>query len=538
MMRLGPSAAAAVVAFAAAAPAHAQRTEISPYIEIGQVLSADLNDGDVLTYSQLSAGVDATVTTRRVQVNLNYQYQRFFEWEGDLGDSDAHSGLAQANVNLTRWLSLEAGGIATRARSDIRGGGLGLFNTSRDNVSQLYSVYGGPSIATRSGPFAITGSYRLGYTKAEVPDFLDLGAGQQRLDYYDDATSQLAQASIGTRPGTVAPFGFTVSGAWAREDAGQLDQYFEGRFVRADAVQPVSRTLAVVAGVGYENIEVGQRDPLVGADGLPVLDDRGRFITDPASPPRLAYDIDGVIWDAGVVWRPSPRTVLEARIGERYGTMTYIGSLSWQTGPGSGLQVGVYDAVTSFGRQLSGSLASLPTDFFSGGADPFGNRYTGCVFGGGTTPDGSVQPGGCLTPVFQSISTANFRARGVDAVYSVTRGRTRLGVGAGYSNRRYFIPDVPGATIYRTADESWYAQGFYQTALDERSGLTADIYGNYFTSGLAGASDAWGGGAQGSYYRSFGRAYGSLSGGLYTFDAEAQESDWIAQALLAFGYRF
>jgi hypothetical protein len=527
-----------VALVAGAAPALAQRTDISPYIELGQVVAADLNDGDAVTYTQLTAGVDATVTTQRVQVQANYQYQRFFDWGDGFGNGEVHSGLARANVRLTRWLSLEGGAIATRARSDIRGGGFGpAVNVSNLNSAQVYGLYAGPTIATRTGPFAVNATYQFGYTKAEVPGAVDLGVGQPALDYYDEATSHLLMGSIGTRAGTVLPIGFTVSGALVREDANQLDQKLEGAYLRADAVLPITRTLAAVGGVGYERIEATQRAPLVDASGRPVVDGAGRFITDPASTPQIAYDTDGIIWDAGVLWRPSPRTALEARIGRRYGTMSYTGSLSWQSGPGSAVQIGVYDSVTTFGRQLTGSLAALPTSYF-GGSDAFGSRYGGCVFGGGTAPDGAPAPGGCLNPVFQSISSATYRARGVDGVYSITRGPTRLGLGAGYASRGYYIPPVPGAVIYRSNDESYYVQGFGQWALDSRSGVTADLYGNYFTSGIENAPDAWGGGAQGSYYRSFGRAYGSLSAGVYGFDVERAEADWIAQALLAVGFRF
>jgi hypothetical protein len=43
--------------------------EITPYLEVGQVLQADLkNGGDVLTYTTLAAGVDAVVATRRAEL--------------------------------------------------------------------------------------------------------------------------------------------------------------------------------------------------------------------------------------------------------------------------------------------------------------------------------------------------------------------------------------------------------------------------------------------------------------------------------------
>ena len=526
------------VLIAAAAPAQAQRVDVSPYIEVGQAVAADLTDGDVVTYTQVTAGIDAQVTTQRVQVQANYQYQRIFDWGSDFGSGEIHSGLARAKVAITRWLNVEGGAIATRARGDQRGGGFGPFvNVSNVNTAQVYGLYAGPTIATRVGPFAVNGTYQFGYVKAEAPGAIDLAPGQRRVDYFDEATSHLVMGSAGTRAGTILPIGFTVSGAWLREDAGQLDQKFEGAYGRVDAVLPLSRTVAAVGGVGYEKIEVTQRDPLLDAQGQPVLDGAGRFVTDPASEPRIAYDTDGLIWDAGVLWRPSPRTALEARLGRRYGSMSYTASLQWQSGPGAAVQVGVYDSVTTFGRQLTGSLAQLPINYIDG-QDPFGARYGGCVFGGGVTPEGQSNAGACLTPVFQSISAATFRARGIDAVYSITRGPTRLGLGAGYASRRFYLPPVPGAVVYRSRDESYYVQGFGQWAVDGRSSIGVDVYGNYFVSGIEGGLDAWGAGAQGGYYRRFGRAYGSLTAGLYGFDVEGAESDVIAQALLGVGYRF
>ena len=268
---------------------------------------------------------------------------------------------------------------------------------------------------------------------------------------------------------------------------------------------------------------------------LTAAQERHTVLTD-ALKTQLA-DIEEVDLAATLTRLQATRTALEARLGRRYGSMSYTGALQWQVSPASAVQVGVYDSVTTFGRQLTGSLSQLPINYI-GGEDPFGARYGGCVFGGGVTPEGASNAGGCLTPVFQSVSAATFRARGIDAVYSITRGPTRLGLGAGYASRRYYIPSVPGAVIYRSRDESYYVQGFGQWALDSRSSVSADLYANYFASGIEGGLDAWGGGAQGGYYRSFGRAYGSLTAGVYGYDVERSQSDLIAQALLAVGFRF
>jgi hypothetical protein len=538
-------AAGAAMACAAALPAYAQtggseggggRTvDVSPYIQVGQILTADLQTGDVLTWTSVAGGVDAAVRTQRVELQLSYQYEHRFSWNDRIGDDDVHSGLARGAFAIAPGLSVEAGALATRARSDFRGAAPGNLVGDISNVSQIYSFYGGPTYAGRVDQFAVNAAYRLGYTKVELPrGGTGLLPGEPRLDFFDEATNHLLTASIGTRAGTYAPFGFTLSGAYVREDASQLDQRYEGYFVRGDIVQPVSPTLALVAGAGYESIEIGQRDVLRDANGFPVTDASGRFVTDPASPVRLAYDIDGIFYDAGVIWRPSSRLTLEVRIGERYESFSGVGSLSWQFSAREGVQVGVYDSVTSFGRQLTNGIAALPTSFVTG-IDAFSDIYNGCIFG---TSGGAV--GGCLNPVLQSIATANFRARGVDAVYAGNFGRTRLGLGAGYAHRRFIAPDSGELfSIDGLADQSVYVQAFASRQLTPRSGVTGDVYVNYFDSGLGLAGEIWGVGATGAYFHQFGRLNAIVTAGVYTFDQEgAPRSDVSGQALLGLGYRF
>ena len=292
---------------------------IAPYIEVGQVLDADLTYDDVLTYSEVAAGVEAGIATRSAQAQLSYRYERDIGWGKHLHDSDYHQGLARAAVGVAPGVSIEGGALAARARADIRSAAPAASNPNGDNLSQVYAVYAGPTIGTHVGAVGVSGSYRFGYTKVESPGFVPLGPDQPRLDRFDSATSNVAQASLNLAAGDVLPVGVTVSGGWDREDADQLDQRYDGKFARADVVAPVSRTLALEAGVGYEKITIGQRDAVVDENGAPVVDKHGRFVTDKSSPRRIAYRTDGLIYDGGVLWRPSPRTELEAHIGHRYG---------------------------------------------------------------------------------------------------------------------------------------------------------------------------------------------------------------------------
>lgn len=526
--------AAAVAASVTPALAQDRRADIAPYIDVSQVVSTDLSgNDDTVTYTSVSAGVDASVQTRRVQVSASYRYEHRFSYDDNMADLSIHSGLARAAVGIVPGLTLEGGAIATRTRFDIRGDAPDYLSGDTTNITQVYSFYGGPSLSTHAGPVQIGAGYRIGYTRVDAPDATGVTAGQTPLDVYDDSTTQQASFSVGTRAGTVLPVGLTVNGAWEREDAGQLDQRYEGRHIRGDVVLPVARTVALVGGVGYEKVEITQRDPLLDGSGQPVTDSAGRQVTDPASPRRIAYDLDGIFWDAGVVWRPSTRTTLEARVGRRYDSWSYTGSLNWQIGPNSALQIGVYDGIDSFARQLNNGLSSISTDF-TGTYGAFGGQFNGCIFG--TTGDNA---GTCMNGVFQSVATANYRARGVDAVLSFNRGRTRFGVGAGYARRDFLAPDTPvGYTVYGITDESLYAQAFAARPVGPYGMLSGNVFLNYYNSGLPGADSVLGWGVNGAYSHRFGRLDARAALGIYGYSLEDDADSIAAQALLGLHYGF
>lgn len=519
----------ALVATAGTAHAQQRRVEVRPSIDASQVVTAS-NDSDVVTYTTVSVGIDATVQTRRVELSAAYRYEHRFSYDDKLRDSSVHSGIARAAARVAPGFTIEGGALATRARVDIRGDNPTVLAGNVNNVTQVYSAYAGPTYAGQIGPATVNAGYRFGYTRAESPGITGVGPGQAPIDYFDQSTSHLATVSAGVRAGALLPVGFTVSGAWQKENAGQLDQRFEGRYARADAVLPITPVLAVVAGVGYEQISVSQRDPLRTPAGVPVRDAAGRYVTDPASPRRLAYDIEGIFYDAGVVFRPSPRTTIEARVGRRYDSLSYTGSVSWQASQRMGLQVGVYDSVESFGRQLVGSLAALPTSI-DPLLDPFNSQFNGCVFA-----NGGASAGGCLNSAFQSLATANYRARGIDAVFAFNGRGSRWGFGGGYANRRYLVP--VGDTLNGITDQSYYVQLFAAMTLGQDMNVSATLYANYLISGLATAPDVYGAGAVTTISRSFGRLNAGASFGVYTFGQRntANSDDVSVQALLGLRY--
>lgn len=526
---------AAMLGVMTSAPAVAQRARISPYIEVQQVLDAQLSgqgSGDVLTYTSVAAGIDASVTGRRAEGTISYRYERLIPWDDDFSTQDIHSGVARGRLAVVpNVLSIDAGALASRARVDIRGPAPEIFVGDQANVTQVYSVYAGPSLATRVGALDVTANYRFGYTKVEDNGGFSI-PGQPVLDSYDSSTIHQVDGSVGMAAGLL-PFGWTVSAGWMRENANQLSQRYDGKYVRGDVTLPVTPTLALTGGVGYEDIEVSQRTPLRDVNGAPVLDRNGRFVSDPNAPRQLAYDTDGLIYDAGVIWRPNRRLTLQVRAGYRYGDEAYTGSLDYAISERSGLQVGVYNYIDSFGRSLNRDLQGLPTQF-GVSRNPFTNNLgAGCVIG--TNPG----TGGCLEDTFQSISTSNYRARGVFALYSRTAGRWSMSFGGGYTQRKYLAPADPFFSVDGVVDESIQLQATVARRLSRRSGIDAAIYAAWFDSGIEGSSDVTGYGATTSYYHTFGeRLSANASLGIYGFDQSGIESELNGSLLLGMRYQF
>jgi uncharacterized protein (PEP-CTERM system associated) len=467
------------------------RGEIRPYLEVTQVFSADLsNGGNTLTYTSVAAGVDGHIETRRVTAQASLRYERDIDWNGHVAQQDNISGIATVHAEVAPGvLSLDAGGLATRTGGPGRVFGV----TNRDDTIDVYSVYAGPTLATHAGPLAINGAYRFGYTKAD-----DHSVGALLSDDYDSSTAHSLTGSIGmgTHNGGL-PFGWTVGGGYVRETTNDSFRHrFEGSYVRGDVVVPVGPTLAVTGGVGYERIRSSQRDFVRDAGGVPVPGPGGRLQADPTAPRQLTYDTDGLMYDGGIIWRPSPRTELQARAGHRYGGTTYLGTLSHQVGHHAALNVAVYDTVETFGHQLSYDLSALPTNF-NANRNPLTGSLGGCVFG-------RTGGGVCLDRSLQNITGDAFRARGILATVSGERGLWSYGIGAGYNRRHYYRPVLAGVTVQgATHDEDVGVYGNVSRRLSRTSSINLDAYASWYDNDLAGSDAVTSEGVTLGYSRTF-----------------------------------
>lgn len=524
------TAGASLAALAVAMPAHAQssdgkRLNVTPYLGVDQVVTGPIKgEGDVLTYTNVTAGVTAEVKSRRVEAVVDLQYNHSFGWGSQTSDQDVISGVAHANVNLAPGLSLMSGGLATRVRTD----GLSGASTQRDSFSsQVWSGYVGPSYTTQIGDFNVNGSYRLGYTRVDDSVNQNFGGLQSNGAFADSWTHSLL-GSVGFAPNTVLPgIGLTASAGYDREEASQLDQRFEDLWGRVDATVPVSPTLALVGGVGYEKIEISQRSPELDANGMPLVRN-GRYVTDKSSPRALIYNFDDIIWDAGVLWRPSRRTTLQARVGERYGGMTYQGSFLWQ-GRDSSVAIVVFDGIDSFGRMINADVAALSGSSFDVTRNPFTGDITGCAFS--TTGGGQ-----CFNDALSGITDANFRYRGVSAQYSLRRGPWGWGLGAGYSQRKFITPNGQTVLIRGSRDENWYGNGSVSYMFNDRDSIDLVSYVNYFDAS-GGRPDVLNYGAFTSYYKGLSRRL-SASASLGLDGVQADDFDTIISAMGQVGLRY
>ena len=542
--------ACALAAFGLAAPALAQdeggdaeeqggaeeggrHAEFVPYIEAMQVFTQELEPGnDSVTYTSVAAGIDASITGRNSAASVSLRYERRFGWEDDDIDGDTISGIARAGITVAEGLMLEAGGLAAQTRVEDNGfTSLGGFAGDDDSTSQIYSVYAGPSVHSSEGDVEVEGHYRLGYTRVEEPDALVTAPGGAPVDIFDESTTHAAYARVGTRPNTVLPVGVGLGAGYTQQDVSNLDQRIVDGYVRADVTVPLSANVALVGGIGYEDVEISSRDAVRDANGVPVIGDDGRYVTDESEPRTIAYATEGLIWDVGVMWRPSRRTSLEFYVGERYGTMTYRGSFSYAPDSRSSFNVSVYDDLTGFGGMMVDQLAGLPAEF-----DAFRNAITGEIGGCVAALEGNS----CFASALGSVRSAVFRSSGIASSYSVNLGRTQFGVGVGYDHREYIgaagtvLEDVDGI-----ADETIWFAAYAGTALDAVSSLSFNANASWFESELDLNNDIIGFSSSLAYQRDLIRGLsGTAAVGLDGISRENLPDFLSASALLGLRYSF
>ncbi|MGZ3245672.1 MAG: preprotein translocase subunit YajC [Croceibacterium sp.] len=513
----------------------APHTEITPYIEADQVLSAEIAPGnDVVTYTTLAAGVDATVIGKNSAISASVRYERYISESSGTSDSDAISGVVRASVALVpHAVTIEAGALASSARVDSSGAAFsGTLAHDSATSSKIYSGYIGPSVETQLGDLQVEAHYRFGYTKVQEPDAVVVGTtGLVPFDLADESTTHNAQARIGFRPYTILPVGVGVGGMWNEQDVSNLDQRVRDRNVHGDVTVPVSPSLAFAGGVGYEDVEVSSRDAVRNAAGNPVIGKDGRYVTDKSAPRTIAYQTDGLIWDVGVMWRPSKRTSLEAYVGRRYDSTTYYGTFAYAPNSRESINVSVYDGISSFGGVITDRLAGMPAQF-TAVRNALSGDIGGCV--------ASLEGGSCPGSI-GSLESAAFRSQGISASYAIDLGRTTAGLGVGYDRRKFIAaPSTVLASADGVVDDTWWGAVYVSTKLDARSSIHFNATETLFDSGFDGSGGrAVGYSASLAYYREIiAGLSGTAAAGIDGVTQESLPDIVSASALLGLRYSF
>lgn len=515
-----------------------RKVKVTPYIEAQQVAFLDFKPGsELLTYSVLSAGVDAAIAGRNNQASVSARYERRFGWS-KARDNDAYSGLARASIGVVpQALQFEAGAVATRSAIARNGAIITANQDFGDDVTKVYSVYAGPQLATNIGNVGVTGSYRAGYTRVDSPDAVAGSPTNPTVDVFDESITHNAAVRAGIKPGDGLPVGVGVGAGYNREDISNLDQRVEDRWARGDVTVPITPELHVVGGAGYEKVEISSRDavrdPVTGA---PVTGSDGRYLTNKNAPRAIAYNANGLIWDAGVMWRPNRRVALNAHVGRRYGSTSYYGTFAYAPSERSSFNVAVYDSIDGIGGQLNKALAALPTEF-EAVRNPFNGSLGGCVATSGEVADGQSP---CLSNALGSVRSSVFRARGVTASYGYAGRAVQFGLGGGYDRRKFIAaPGTVLAAANGVVDENIWVAAYLNGRIDRNSSFSTSVHGNLFESGDALAGETTAIGATAAYYRQLTRKLtASAAVGVDGIKRENLPESWSGQAVVGLRYSF
>lgn len=440
--------------------------QIRPYIEAAQVVSARISPGsDVLTYSRVAAGADALFGGRNNQGAVSVRYEHVFGWGKKAHDYDQISGIARVRSRVAPGVKIEAGALA--GQTTIETGQ--LATGSNERKSRVYSVFGGPTLEGKAGPVNLQATYRAGFTQVKAIDALVTGPGTA-VDVKENTVVHSAMVRAGVNPGDVLPVGVAVIGTYGREDMQTLKQRHEDATVRGEVLAPLTSELAVVGSVGYEKVEISSRDAARDVSGNPIIRPNGQYAIDYSTPRRIAFETSGLMWDTGVIWRPSRRTNLEAHVGHRYGSMTYYGSFSYAPTARSNMTLSVYDRMSSFGGGLAAALEALPTEF-TANRDPVTGTLNGCV--------ASTKGNNCISSSLASSRNTAFRARGVSLAYGLDLGRIAAGLGMGYDRRKLIAAQgTLLAPLNGRVDENYWMAAYMNAKLTQADTLGLRGYAN------------------------------------------------------------
>jgi hypothetical protein len=516
--------------------AYAERPQYGAFMDIQQIAEAQLHGpgADDVTYTEISGNIVAQISNRRILATGTYRLGYRIPELGDTDKSVTQDGVArlQANV-IDEWLTLDTGAIVTRSRVDPSGAAPATNVGNPKNLTQTYSAFFQPSLAHGIGDLGVSAVYRYAYTQNESGQ-TNTGSLGPPTDRFDSSVSQQAALALAMQSGAL-PFDWKLSGEYQHENTTSLAQHLRALTVTGEIKLPLGASrVALVASGGYERTRTTQRKALIDPlTGFPVLGKGGKFVVDPASPRILTYEMDGLIGDAGIIWRPSRRTRVEARAGYRYGGLSVTGLVELQPSARSGLTFILTDQVQTFGSGVSGGLAGSAPDFDLDQSNDPTTSYQECLFGK------QAGSGKCIGGALGQASARSYRERAANLIFSRSMRTWTLGGSFGYSRRTYFDDPTLAVSLAGVVDQSIFGNLSIGKRLTRTSGVSFSFSGNYFMNGQVGALDVMSGSFSTNYNRSFGR--GIQMQATIAVDGTKQENttaDVSGRAQLGLQYKF
>jgi uncharacterized protein (PEP-CTERM system associated) len=478
----------------------------------------------------VTVGLTGTTKTRRIVASANYQLEQRFAEFGTVQHNQSQNGLARVRIELVdNLLALDAGAIATHTRTDPAGAAPQSDTGGAKNLSQIYSFFISPELIWHVGEVGIAANYRYGYVINQGSDTPAI-AGETPIERLDNSQNHNALLSIGMKRSSL-PFDWSLDNQYEFDKTVNLARHTVIVSSTLGVTVPVTRSIALVTSDGYESTTSSQRQPLR-VNGLPVQTAKGKFVVDPNSPRMLTYDIEGVIANAGVLWVPSRRTRLEARVGYRHGGLSLTGQFDYVPGERNAMHVTVFDRIETAGIGATDGLASTPAAF-----DPTqnisNNPIQNCVTGT------SGASGGCLANTLGSTSASSYRSRGATLTFSHQMRKTAISLSAGYQRRTYIGEVGVIGSLAGVVDQSWTVQAGITRQLSRISGVNFALSGNLFNNGAPGVADVKAVAFNGGYFRTFGRKLrAQATFGVEDSKTDGAAADITARAQLTLGYQF
>lgn len=410
-----------------------------PSIESRAVVNyASDQSPETRSFNEVAVGVDTGIETRRIDFDLRYRYAHRIGISGPLNDKDRHAGSGQLRSELIRDLFfLDAQGSATILNTGFGG----AVDPDADDANQQQTFSGSiqPAIRHRFGRTQVTARYSYGIFEAGNQFSLlrvgrPLQPGQGFLLGASDTRNQSASVAIGN-VGRSDRLRWRVSAEWQRDRIDQLDQLYTSKRGLADAEYSLSRTIGLIANVGYEDILDRQDAIVIDATGVPVPDANGFVQRDPTMPYTVNFDTNGLTYEAGFRLSPSRRTNFIARAGKRFGDFTASGSLELELSSDLRLFATYNESLNNFGRlfttlftdPVSGTITPIGSFAGSGGGKQSPIGATTCAFGL------DAETGSCAFNLSQIASNATFK----DQSAALTIAKGGAGSAEGVAPRRF-----------------------------------------------------------------------------------------------------